>query len=367
MWFALNVLVSWNYPSTHLDNSHNLVHKKGKIDELCSLFVRFFCLSSETMKRVAFVCLEPFKLLDLVGPLQVFSDANAYLPEDEKYETIVLSSEAGAKLTDTVLSPDTQALSEAPDIPFDTTLVIGNENSGRSIEDRKTVTSAAQNSKRVGSVCIGAFALARVNMLNGLRAVTHWKYCDLLAQSFPEIRVEKDPIYIREGAIWTSGGVTSAIDMALAMVAEDHGRKVALDVAREMVVYMMRPGGQSQFSTSLKNQLSEADGQFRELASWIRENVTLDLTVDTLAKHCRMSSRTFTRRFHASFRCTPAKFVEMCRLEAAKDLLEETEMPIKTIAAKSGFLEAERLRRSFYRNLGISPVDYRKRFSVMEH
>ena len=212
----------------------------------------------------------------------------------------------------------------------------------------------------MASVCTGAFLLAEAGLLDGRRAVTHWARCDEFAARYPNVRVESDPIFIREGVLWTSAGVTAGIDLALALVEEDLGRATALDVARELVVFLKRPGGQAQFSTMLSMQ--RTDDRFGELHAWMAEHLAADLSVPALAERVRMSERSFVRHYRAETGRTPARAVEQIRVEAAQRLLGETAWPVKRIAARCGFGSEETLRRCFVRVLGVSPQGYRERF-----
>ena len=216
-----------------------------------------------------------------------------------------------------------------------------------------------RRTRRVASVCTGAFLLAEAGLLDGRRAVTHWARCEEFAARYPNVRVESDPIFIREGALWTSAGVTAGIDLALALV-EDLGRATALDVARELVVFLKRPGGQAQFSTMLSMQ--RTDDRFGELHAWMAEHLAADLSVPALAERVRMSERSFVRHYRAGTGRTPARAVEQIRVEAAQRLLGETAWPVKRIAARCGFGSEETLRRCFVRVLGVSPQGYRERF-----
>ncbi|MBB5443945.1 transcriptional regulator GlxA family with amidase domain [Paraburkholderia sp. WSM4177] len=198
-------------------------------------------------------------------------------------------------------------------------------------------------------------------MLDGRRVATHWGRCDELAQAYPQLRVEADPIFIRDGAIWTSAGVTAGIDLALAMLEEDHGRALALDVARELVVFLKRPGGQSQFSAMLS--LQHADDRFGELHAWMASHLASDLSVPALARRLHMSERSFMRHYKAQTGRTPARAVEQLRIEAAQRLLSETSWSIKRIAARCGFGSEETMRCSFVRQLRVAPQVYRERFS----
>jgi len=204
-------------------------------------------------------------------------------------------------------------------------------------------------------------------MLDRRRAVTHWESCAALQQAYPEVQVEKDPIYIRDGHIWTSAGVTAGIDMALAMVAADHGRQAALSLARSLVAYMIRPGGQSQFSPVLDQQENDSTGKFEALHVWIIDNLDKDLRVEALARQANMSARNFARVYAAETGSSPARAVEQFRVEAARRLLEDTSLPVTAIADRCGFNDDERLRRAMTRTLNLSPKDYRRHFGNTGH
>jgi len=217
----------------------------------------------------------------------------------------------------------------------------------------------------VCSVCTGAFLLAATGLLSGRRAVTHWRACADLQKRYPDIAVETDPIFIRDGAVWTSAGVTAGIDLALALVQEDLGRDHALRTAQRLVMFVKRPGGQSQFSTSLWAQGAD-DGTFDALHGWIASNLGTDLRVERLAEEAGMSPRNFARAYRAKTGSTPAKAIEAMRTEAARQLLEQTKQPVTRIAESCGFGDEERMRRTFLRNLGIGPSAYRARFAAAQ-
>ncbi|MGQ7840931.1 GlxA family transcriptional regulator, partial [Burkholderia pseudomallei] len=215
---------------------------------------------------------------------------------------------------------------------------------------------------RIASVCSGAFVLAAAGLLGGRRVVTHWSRCDELAQRYPDVRVEPDPIFIRDGNVWTSAGVTAGIDLALALVEDDLGRALALDVARYLVVFLKRPGGQAQFSAALS--LQHEGGCFDELHAWAAANLGADLSVAALAARAGMSERSFMRRYREATGRTPARAIEQMRVEAARNLLADAPLPIKRIAARCGFGSEETMRRSFLRMLGVAPQAYRERFAT---
>ena len=252
---------------------------------------------------------------------------------------------------------------------LDTLIVVG----GRSVEvgapEEKLVAwlrEIAPYCRRICSVCTGAFLLAAAGLLDGRRAVTHWDSGDQFRKLYPKVDLDLSPIYLKDDRIWTSAGVTAGIDMALALVEEDLGRTAALMIAKQLVVFLHRPGGQAQFSNVLSAQAralnQQPDHKFYELHTWIADNLAADLSVDALAQRTRMSTRSFSRYYLTLMGTTPAKAVEQIRLEAAKRALERGDVSIKRIADTCGFGDDERLRRAFLRNLGIPPDAYRARF-----
>ncbi|AJY19400.1 GlxA family transcriptional regulator [Burkholderia multivorans] len=305
------------------------------------------------------------QLLDVSGPLQVFASVNELALERGRpalYVPRIVAADAGPVETSSGVAVVADSLRSAAR-GIDTLIVAGGKGVHAASRDARLVRwvrRQADRARRVASVCTGAFLLAEAGLLDGRRAVTHWTRCDELAARYPNVRVEADPIFIREGALWTSAGVTAGIDLALALVEEDLGRAVALDVARELVVFLKRPGGQAQFSAMLSMQ--RTDDRFGELHAWIAEHLSADLSVPALAERARMSERSFVRHYRASTGRTPARAVEQIRVEAAQRLLGETGWPVKRIAARCGFGSEETLRRSFVRVLGVSPQEYRERF-----
>jgi transcriptional regulator GlxA family with amidase domain len=225
----------------------------------------------------------------------------------------------------------------------------------------KWISGRARTARRVASVCTGAFLLAASGVLDGRRAATHWSCCAELARRYPAVRVESDPIFVRDGAVWTSAGVTAGIDLALALVEEDLGRAVALAVARYLVVFLKRPGGQAQFSTALS--LQAAEDRFGALHAWIANHLADDISLPVLASRAGMSERSFSRRYVEATGLTPVHAVERLRVEAARRLLSESRLPVKRISQRCGFGSEETMRRSFLRLLATTPQDYRARFS----
>ncbi|MEM7425102.1 MAG: DJ-1/PfpI family protein [Pseudomonadota bacterium] len=326
-------------------------------------------MPSNTDKRkscplIVFVVYPGVKLLDLSGPLQVFQDARS---EDgtEIYRTAIASVDGGMIETDTPIAVSTVPVARLRRQAIDTVIVVGGGGARAAAMDRallNAVKELAGHARRVGSVCTGAFVLSSAGVLDGRRAVTHWESCEMLARHADSVRVETDPIFIKDGNVWTSAGVTAGIDMALAMVEEDQGRQTALELARSLVAYLVRPGGQSQFSAFLDRQIADHGGRFDRLHQWIRDNLGQDLRVEHLAGQVNMSPRNFARVYTAETGRTPAKAVEMMRTEAARRQLEEADVSIASVAQACGFGDDERMRRSFMRLLNVAPQDYRKRF-----
>ena len=316
-------------------------------------------------RLVAFVVFPGVKLLDLAGPLQVFADTARSGGGLPSYRTKVASLRGGAVPTDTSVSLPSVALDSLAEEPIDTLLVVGGDGVYAAVRDAALVgqvRSLAGRARRVGSICTGAFLLAAAGLLSGKRAVTHWEACERLADHHPDIRVEPDAIFIEEQGVWTSAGVTAGIDLALAMVAEDLGRPRAMAIARALVSFMVRPGGQSQFSPVLSRQALDAEGRFDALHDWIAANLDGDLRIDILAEHSGMSPRNFARLYTAQTGQTPAKAVEAMRVEAARALLESGDLPVSQVALRCGFGDDERLRRAFTRAMKVSPSAYRERF-----
>ena len=221
--------------------------------------------------------------------------------------------------------------------------------------------AAAKRSRRVTSVCSGAFVLAAAGLLDGRRATTHWQWCDTLARTYPEIDVERDAIFVVDGPVYTSAGVTAGIDLALALVEEDLGADVAREVAQELVVFLRRPGGQSQFSAQIAAHPAERE-PLRAVQAYIAANVGADLSVPALAERAAMSPRNFARAFRRETGMTPAAHVESVRVEQARIALEGSEAPVESIARHCGFGTVETMRRAFHRRLGVGPAAYRSRF-----
>ncbi|ASV98512.1 GlxA family transcriptional regulator [Paraburkholderia aromaticivorans] len=287
------------------------------------------------------------------------------------YRTTVASIDGGIVQTFPGLPIVTERLDSLADQPIDTLIVPGvpvDEPCTLQPELVAWIRRHATRARRVCSVCTGAFYLAAAGLLDGRRATTHWRDAPHLARRFPNVHVEPDPIFIRdagrregEGVVWTSAGVTAGIDLALALIEEDVGHAVAMQAARRLVVFMKRPGGQSQFSAALAAQAS-ANGPFEALHSWMAAHLRDDLSVERLAERTRMSPRTFARRYVDEVGRTPAKTVSALRLEAASRALAESRRPLKRIALDCGFGSEQNLRRAFLRRFGVLPLDYRERF-----
>ncbi|MCB1333782.1 MAG: GlxA family transcriptional regulator [Roseivivax sp.] len=308
-------------------------------------------------------------ILDVVGPLEVLTGAKYFLPQGPApYDVTVVAARAGAVPTTSGLSLTAHlSFAEAMDDAgaIDTLTVSGGHGTMAAIEDPALlayVRHAAARAGRVVSICTGAMILAEIGLLDGKRASTHWWWCPILERRYPKVQVERDAIYVRDGNIWTSAGVTAGMDLALALVEMDWGHAVALQVARYNVMYMMRPGGQSQFSAHLVAQRAE-DPAINATLEYIMATPGDPLTVTALAARAGLSERTFARRFKDETGLTPAAYVETARVQAARVALETTARGIEQIALGAGFQNAERMRRAFQRHLGVSASDYRDRFS----
>jgi transcriptional regulator GlxA family with amidase domain len=306
------------------------------------------------------------QLLDVTGPLQVFATTNEQVAQAGGTPPYLLRvvAKGGQGVTATAgLGIATSPLPRTGTLP-DTLIVAGGPGVDAAAADTALVDwlrERIKKARRVASVCTGAFLLGASGALDGRRAVTHWSWCAELARRFPTARVESDPIFVRDGSVWTSAGVTAGIDLALALVEEDLGRTVALAVARYLVVFLKRPGGQAQFSEVLS--LQSAEDEFGALHEWINKHLSDDLSLAILAAQAGMSERSFNRHYAEATGVTPARAIERLRVEAARRLLSESRLPVKRISQRCGFGSEETMRRSFLRVLSATPNDYRARFS----
>jgi transcriptional regulator GlxA family with amidase domain len=317
-------------------------------------------------RRVVVVAMDGAQSLDVLGPVEVLQGASAVVGGIGGYEVVVCGPDGGSIALSNGL---TLSCAELPRSPrgIDTIIVSGGEGT-RALSPAHPVVlwlaAVAPRVRRVASVCTGALALAQAGLLDGRRATTHWAFCDALATGFPEVRVEREPIYVRDEEIWTSAGVTAGMDLTLALVEEDLGPEVALTVARWLVLFLKRPGGQAQFSTGLAAQAA-VRAPLRELQGWMNDNLGSDLSVSALAARACLSERQFTRAWRAETGASPGAYVEELRVERARTLLEGG-LGVAGAARGAGFGSPEVLRRVFHRRLGVAPGAYRERFMTSE-
>ena len=319
------------------------------------------------IKRVVFVIYPGVTLLDATGPIQAFSSANnTEAAQGQRiYDVVVASPQGGMVATDCTVDLGSVSLEQAAALPIDTLIVAGGDGVLDAVEQSGLVDWIGQrksDSRRVASTCMGTFLIAAAGLLDGLSATTHWRHVEELQNRFPNIQVKRDPLFIRNGKIWSSAGVTAGIDLALAMIEEDMGHEAAMQVAQTLVVFFKRPGGQSQFSDILTVQSAEVDGLFSGLHAWIAGHLQSDLSVPTLAERLAMSPRNFARKYKDKIGITPAKTVEMMRVNAAKRMLVKGNRSLAEIALHTGFIDEQRLRRAFQRHVGTSPMAYRETF-----
>ncbi len=301
--------------------------------------------------------------LDVVGPLEVFAMANRH-GADPAYATALVSASGRPITTSSGLSLATERVTRRA--PIDTLVVAGGTGTAAAMADARLIAwlrDAAMSARRVTSVCSGAFLLAQAGLLDGRRVTTHWSACDTLARTFPAVDVDADRIYVRDGDVWTSAGVTAGMDLALALVEQDHGGDLALAVARQLVLFAHRPGGQSQFSAQLAVRRAERE-PLREALAFVAEHPEADLSVPALARRAAMSVRTFARAFRQEVGTTPAAFVQRSRVEAARRLLETTDRKGHDVARACGFGTVETMHRAFQRTVRTTPGQYRRLFAV---
>ncbi len=317
-----------------------------------------------SLKRVVAVVFPGFQTLDATGPLEVFSVATRLAPPDRGYRVELVAAGGGLVKASSGLAVQTGRAGGVRG-PVDTLLVAGGLGVTEARADRELVDwirRTARRSRRVVSVCTGAFLLAEAGLLDGRRVTTHWASCEALEREFPALDVDPDPIFIDHGDVATSAGVTSGMDLALALVEEDLGRALSLEVARWLVLFLKRPGGQAQFSGHLRDQWASRPA-LAELQGWIADHLDHDLSVAAMAKRAGMSVRTFSRAFRADVGQTPATYVEHLRVESARRWLEDGDRPISEIARACGFGTVETMYRVFQRSVHVAPGEYRRRFT----
>jgi transcriptional regulator GlxA family with amidase domain len=324
-------------------------------------------------RKIVFVAFDGALATDIAGPSDAFGIVNR-LHEDEAlpalpkpaYDVRYVSLQGGLVRASSGLTVDTERVSAKLLADLDTLIISGGSWMLETIKDKalvRWIAKAAPRARRVCSVCSGAFLLAEAGLLDGRNAVTHWSMIDEFRARYPKVKLALDPIYVADGKVWTSAGVTAGIDLALALIRRDHGPEIATRVAKQMVVFLQRPGGQAQFSAALLAQetATKRDDPLIEITAYIAANLDRDLSVNALAEQAGMSPRSFARLFKNGQ--TPAKLVESSRLEAAARALSESQASIKQIASQCGFGDEERMRRAFMRKLGVAPSGYRERFS----
>jgi transcriptional regulator GlxA family with amidase domain len=312
---------------------------------------------SATPRAIGLLIFPDFQLLDAAGPITAFEIASRY--GGGAYALSVLAASGGQVRSSSGVAMSAIGLSEAPQL--DTLIVAGGDGVDRAARDSLVldyVRRAPERSRRVASVCSGALLLAEAGLLQGRRATTHWSRTAQFARRYPKARLEPDRIFTRDGAIWTSAGITAGIDLCLALIADDLGEAIARKTAQQMVVYRQRPGGQSQFSALL--EMERPDGRFTALLGWMREHLDDALTVDVLAAQAAMSPRNFARRFLEETGATPARAVERLRTEAAREWVEASLDPMDRIAERAGFGDMERMRCAFLRAFGQPPQALRR-------
>jgi transcriptional regulator GlxA family with amidase domain len=316
------------------------------------------------LRRVGFLGFEQAMALDLIGPSEAFAAASASGAEPG-YEILILGATGRTFRTESgVLMKPHLPLNRAP--ALDTLFIPG----GAGLREEKLnaqvcawIKRRAPAIRRIAAVCTGIYGLAPTGLLDGRRVTTHWRFAQDVAERFPALKLDPNAIYLKDGPFYTSAGVTAGIDLALALIEEDHGPRLALSIARELVVYLRRSGGQEQYSEPLQFQTAASDG-FGELAAWMMGHLDRDLSVEALAQRAHLSPRQFTRRFKSAFACTPAAFVESMRLDEARRRLSMKSSSVGAVAESVGFTSADAFRRAFQRRFAIAPSNYRERFGA---
>ena len=342
----------WIDSARHNDNNRDL-----------SATIEIVNMASRT---VLFIGYDGVGLLDLTGPFTVFWSASWFLSQrgEPPYDRRVATVKGGPVATADGITLMAEPLANFDDLPIDTLIVPGALDLTGAMQDPALIDWIARNApraRRVCSVCTGTFVLAQAGLLEGKRVVTHWQATDALRRQFPNLEVQPDAMFVRDDPVWSSAGVSAGIDLALALVQDDCGRAVAMSVARQLVVYIKRPGGQTQFSELLAQV--KGSEPFAELHDWLSTHLHDEtLSVESLARRACMSARNFARVYKTKTGRTPAKAIELFRLETARKLLEDTDERIEAIARRTGFGDEDRMRNTFQRHLNVSPRDYRERF-----
>lgn len=316
-------------------------------------------------RRIGVLIYPDAEVLDITGPHEVFSMASGFqLQHDSSisYEVFLISKTSKpVKMSSGMKIQPDYRFEDCP-LPLDTLIVPGAESIEQAVGDPELldwIEKQSAKTRRMVSICTGAFFLAKLGLLNGKKVTTHWGYCQLLQKSYPELEVVPNALYIKQGNIYTSAGITAGMDLALALVEEDESKEIAMSVARKLVLFYKRPGGQNQFSEFI---LSQSNSLFNELIEWIMQNLSGDLSIEKLAGQVNMSPRNFTRLFKRELEETPAKFIEKLRLHHARILLENRTSALKEVAGRCGFKSEEQMRRAFQRELCVTPQEYRARF-----
>ena len=323
----------------------------------------------EPLKRIGILAYPGVMSLDATGPPEVFATANYHLQQRGQppcYTPEIIAWREGLVVCSSGLRLIAEHSCKAVTGKLHSLLVAGGPDVSAQLEDVELVTwlvKSAPAITRIGSICTGAFLLAQAGLLDGRRATTHWQHSDEFRSRFPEVKLCPDIIYVRDGALITSAGVTAGMDMALALVEEDCGKAIAMATAKSLVMFLRRPGGQSQFSTLLEFRPGSSE-RISELIEWLFNNLDQPLNVERLAKQACMSSRHFARVFQQQTQLTPAKFINLARIERARLYLEQEQIPLKQVASQCGFGSDEQMRRAFVRHLNVLPQQYRQRFQA---
>ena len=316
------------------------------------------------MKTVAMALFPDFLLLDMAGPLEVFSIANRYLPAADHYQILTIGTEPGPLRASNGVSVQTDLLLEQAQAAYDLLLVPGGPGAYNECHPALLpwLRVAAPRARRFGSICTGAFVLGHAGLLDGHRVTTHWHYTERLIKAFPNAIVETDRIYLQDGRLITSGGVTAGIDLALSVVAQDHGKQVAVDVAKVLLVVMKRQGGQAQFSP-MTAAVAPQETPITRVQTHVLAHLEQSFTIESMAELAGMSARHFARLFAREVRMTPMAFLQGARIDRARQLLESTDLPLKTVAFHAGFGSVRYMRALFSEKLGLNPTQYRQQFS----